>query len=80
MDLVAAFIHDVEAALAIGQQVTMITMDVQGAFDVLLKRRLIKRMIVQGFLIELLKLIDSFLIGREVKVRLETTVTPRYTA
>jgi len=38
MDLVAAFTHDVEAAFAAGKEVTMITMDVQGAFDALLKR------------------------------------------
>jgi len=38
MDLIAAFTHDVESAMAAGSQVTMITMDVQGAFDALLTK------------------------------------------
>ena len=44
MDLVAAFTHDVEKAIATGLEVTIVTMDVQGAFDALLRRRLLKRM------------------------------------
>lgn len=41
MDIVAAFTHDVEQALVVGKRVTMVTMDVQGAFDALLKNRLL---------------------------------------
>jgi hypothetical protein len=41
MDIVAAFTHDAEQALAVGKRVTMVTMDVQGAFDALLKNRLL---------------------------------------
>ena len=37
MDPVAAFTHDVEQAFARGQHVAMVTMDVQGAFNALLK-------------------------------------------
>lgn len=33
MDLVASFTHDVELAPARRQEVTMVTMDVLGAFD-----------------------------------------------
>ena len=44
MDLVACFTHDVETALAAGNEITMVTMDVQGAFNALLKNRLLKRM------------------------------------
>jgi len=40
MNLVAAFTHDVEAAYASGKEVIMVTMDVQGAFNALLKTRL----------------------------------------
>jgi Reverse transcriptase (RNA-dependent DNA polymerase) len=43
MGLVAAFTHDVESAMATGSQVTMITMDVQGAFGALLVNRLLAR-------------------------------------
>jgi hypothetical protein len=49
MDLVALFIYDVEAALARSKEVTMFTLDVQGAFDALLKRRLLRRITEQGW-------------------------------
>ena len=61
MDLVASFVHDVEKGFAAGLQTTLVTMDVQGAFDALLKRRLLKRMTEQGWPLPLLKLVDSFL-------------------
>ena len=48
MDMVAAFTHDAEVALAGGKVVSLVTMDVQGAFDALLKNRLLERMIKQG--------------------------------
>src|SRR6201996_2025153 len=78
MDLVAAFTHDVEAAMAAGQEVTMVTMDVQGAFDALLKKRLLRRMTNQGWPLALLKLINAFLSGRKVRVRLEKETTCDY--
>ncbi|KAF7880282.1 hypothetical protein EAF00_012029 [Botryotinia globosa] len=74
-DLTVAFTHDAELALAAGQVVTLVTMDVQGAFDTLLKRRLIKQMIKQGWPRSLLTLIDSFLTGRQVRIRLEGITT-----
>ena len=42
MDLVASFTHDVEKAMAKGKRVTMVTLDVQGAFDALLVNRLLR--------------------------------------
>src|SRR5438045_2848325 len=78
MDLVASFTHDVEAAMAQGQEVTMITMDVQGAFDALLARRLLARMTNQGWPLPLLKLVRSFLTKRRVRVRLKKSTTPYY--
>lgn len=78
MDLVAAFTHDVELALASHLQVTVCTMDVMGAFDALLKRRLLRRMTAQGWPISCLRFIDSFLTNRQVQVRLEGTTTSRY--
>ena len=48
MDLVAAFTYDIKAAMMLGKQVTMIIMDVQGAFDTLLPKRLLARMTGQG--------------------------------
>ncbi|KAG0158422.1 hypothetical protein PDIDSM_5936 [Penicillium digitatum] len=75
-DLVASFTHDAEMALSQNKQVTLVTMDVQGAFDALLRRRLLKRMGEQGWPRELLLLVDSFLTGRKARVRLEGSTTP----
>ncbi|KAG0154530.1 hypothetical protein PDIDSM_98 [Penicillium digitatum] len=65
-------------ALSQNKQVTLVTMDVQGAFDALLRRRLLKRMGEQGWPRELLLLVDSFLTGRKARVRLEGSTTPEY--
>jgi hypothetical protein len=54
MDLVALFTYNIEAALARSKEVTMFTLDVQGAFDALLKRRLLRRMTEQGWPFSLL--------------------------
>ncbi|EDN09180.1 conserved hypothetical protein [Histoplasma mississippiense (nom. inval.)] len=75
MDLVAAFTHEVEAAFAQNKEVSMVTMDVQGAFDAVLRRRLLQRMAQQGWPRELLQLIDSFLTECRAQVRLEGTTT-----
>ena len=80
MDLVACFTHDAKAALAAGNEVTMVTMDVQGAFDALLKYRLLQRMTDQGWPLPLLQLISSFLTNRQVQVRLKDSTTPYYKA
>ena len=78
MDLVASFTHDVEAAFAAGKQVTMVTMDVQGAFDALLPNRLLSRMMRQGWPKALIRLVKSFLTDRKVRVRLEKETTRYY--
>lgn len=75
MDLVASFVHDAEKALLKGLKVSMVTLDVQGAFDALLKNRLLQRMRRQGWPINVLKLTESFLSDRHVRVRLETATT-----
>lgn len=80
MDLAAAFTHDVESAFARNLEVTMVTMDVQGAFDALLMRRLLRRMMEQGWPFALIQLIQSFLQDRQVRVRLEHATTQFYTA
>ncbi|ESZ96630.1 hypothetical protein SBOR_2997 [Sclerotinia borealis F-4128] len=75
MDLVASFTHDVETALAAGKKVTIITMDVQDAFDALLKKRLLARITKQGWPKNLFLLINSFLTERKVRVWLEQVTT-----
>ncbi|RAL61402.1 hypothetical protein DID88_009535 [Monilinia fructigena] len=52
VDLVASFVYDVESAFAQGKEVTLVTLDVQGAFDALLPRRLLERMRKQGWPVE----------------------------
>jgi len=41
MDLIASFTHDIKAAIAIGREITIVTIDVQGPFNALLIRRLL---------------------------------------
>lgn len=78
MDLVASLTHDLEAALQRGKSATLVTLDVQGAFDALLPNRLLRRMQSQGWPIGTIRLIRSFLTGRRVRVRLEDCTTIFY--
>jgi hypothetical protein len=48
MNLVALFTYNVEAALTRGKEVIMFILNIQGAFDALLKKRLLKRITEQG--------------------------------
>ena len=68
MDLVQSFIHDVETAFSRKEEVTLVTIDVQGVFDTLLKQRTLRMMQSQEFSPNLLGLINSFLPSREVQV------------
>jgi ribonuclease HI len=77
-DLTAAFTHDTEAAWVLGKHVTMVTLDVQGAFDALLKNRLLHRMVQQGWPQRTVLFVDSFLTDRRVQVRLGQVTTPNY--
>ena len=78
MDLVNSFVHDVEMAWSRHEHVTMVTMDVQGAFDALLKNRLLQRLKDQGWPAQLRKLIFSFLSNRTIRVRLGKATTPSH--
>lgn len=77
-DLTAAFTHDTEAAWIHRKHVTMVTLDVQGAFDALLKNRLLHRMAQQGWPQRTIHFVDSFLTDRRVQVRLGQVTTPSY--
>jgi hypothetical protein len=56
----------------------MITMDVQDAFDALLKNRLLQRIGKQGWPAAALSFIQAFLTDRQVQVRLGRETTPNY--
>jgi len=78
IDLVNSFVHDVEMAWSRHEHVSMVTMDVQGAFDALLKNRLLQRLKDQGWPAQLRKLISSFLSNRTIRVRLGRATTPSH--
>jgi hypothetical protein len=48
IDLVALFTHDVKAALAHSKKVIMFILNVQRAFDAVLKKQLLKHITEQG--------------------------------
>jgi hypothetical protein len=49
INLIALFTHDIKAAFAHGKEVTMFTLNVQKAFDAVLKRQLLRRITEQGW-------------------------------
>lgn len=64
-DLLACVTHDIEHSLENRHTATMMTLDVQGAFDAVLRRRLIIRMLQQGWPRNLVKFVGSlWKIGR----------------
>jgi len=64
--------------MAASIEVTIITINVQGAFDALLVKRLLAHITKQGWPLLLLSLVCSFLTNRKVRVRLEKSTTPEY--
>jgi hypothetical protein len=80
IDLVALFTYNVKAALTRGKEVTMFTLNVQEAFDALLKRQLLRHITEQGWSLSLLQLINSFLSDKQLHVRLKKETTRNYQA
>lgn len=74
-DLVAALIHDVEQELAKGNLLTLLTMDIQGAFDAVLRNRLITILRRQGWPAAMIRWIYSFLTDRTATIRLQDFLT-----
>ncbi|KAK5994259.1 putative RNA-directed DNA polymerase from transposon BS-like protein [Cladobotryum mycophilum] len=73
VDLAAALIHDIDQALMEGKVATLVTMDVQGAFDAVLCNRLLLRLREQGWPTTLVRWVESFMTGRQASVRLQDT-------
>ncbi|OAQ57666.1 endonuclease/reverse transcriptase [Purpureocillium lilacinum] len=76
VDLVAALVHDIETALANGQVATLVTMDVQGAFDTVMRNRLILRLRQQGWPSHLVRWAGSFMQNRSAAIRFQDVTTP----
>ncbi|KAL9570491.1 hypothetical protein ACKAV7_005379 [Fusarium commune] len=74
-DLVTALIHDIEEAFARKKVATLVTMDVQGAFDTVMRNRLVLRLREQGWPDHLARWAGSFMGGRSARVRYQDTVT-----
>lgn len=74
-DLVSCVVHDIEEARYQGWASTLVTLDVQGAFDSVLHNRLLWRMQAQGWPDMILRWTRSFLMNRSVQVRYPGGVT-----
>lgn len=75
VDLTMALTHDLEEALDKGLEATLLTMDVQGAFDSVLPGRLARRLLEQGWPENLVRWIFDFATSRTVRVRFEGATT-----
>ncbi|KAF7532988.1 hypothetical protein G7Z17_g13581 [Cylindrodendrum hubeiense] len=75
VDLIAALIHDIEAALAKGLVATLVTMDIQGAFDTVLRNRLLWHLRQQGWPELLVRWVASFMTDRTARVHFQDAVT-----
>ncbi|EFZ02030.2 Reverse transcriptase [Metarhizium robertsii ARSEF 23] len=76
VDLVAALVHDIEEALVRGQVATLVTADIQGAFDSALCNRLVLRLRQQGWPDNLSRWAGSFMSSRSARVRYQDITTP----
>ncbi|KAM4066695.1 reverse transcriptase (RNA-dependent DNA polymerase) [Hirsutella rhossiliensis] len=75
VDLVAALIHDIEEAFACKQVATLVTLDIQGAFDTVLRNRLILRLREQGWPPNLARWVGSFMQDRSARIRYQDIAT-----
>ncbi|KAH7471445.1 hypothetical protein FOMA001_g13039 [Fusarium oxysporum f. sp. matthiolae] len=74
-DLVTALIHDIEEAFARKTVATLVTMNIQGAFDTVMRNRLVLRLREQGWPDHLARWAGSFMSDRSARVRYQDTLT-----
>jgi len=75
VDVVAALLHDIEAAMEKRQVATLVTIDVEGAFDAVLRNRLLLRLREQGWPENIVHWASSFMTDRHACVRHDDVVT-----
>ncbi|KAM5342922.1 hypothetical protein ACJ41O_013888 [Fusarium nematophilum] len=76
IDLVSCLTHDIEHALEGRNSVaTVMTLDIQGAYDSVLRKRLLLRLRDQGWPLKIIQFIGSFTDERQAYVRLENSTT-----
>ncbi|OAA34078.1 reverse transcriptase [Beauveria brongniartii RCEF 3172] len=73
-DIAAALTHDVEQARRRKKVATLVTMDVEGAFDAILRNRLILQLRRQGWPTFLIRWLAIYLTRRLAKVRFEDAI------
>ncbi len=76
IDLTTCLTHDVEEALNNKLTASLLTLDVKGAFDTVLPRRLVRRLREQGWPDHLVRWISSFATSRSVQIRLDGEIGP----
>ncbi|KAJ3495916.1 hypothetical protein NLG97_g3048 [Lecanicillium saksenae] len=76
VDIVVSLIYDIEKALAAGKVATLVTEDVMGAFDAILRNRMVLCLRQQGRPDFLIRWVASFLLDRLASVRFQETTTP----
>ncbi|SCO77346.1 uncharacterized protein FRV6_01558 [Fusarium oxysporum] len=74
-DLVTALVHNIKEAFARKKVTTLVTMDIQGAFDTVMRNRLVLRLREQGWPDHLARWTESFMRDRSACIRLQDTVT-----
>ena len=70
-DLVAAAVHDIEESWARGRVVSLLTLDIKGAFDAVLPGRMVRRLQEQGWPPNLVRWVNSFMTGRTGRIRMD---------
>ena len=76
VDLVAALVHDIEEAFARNMVATVVTLDAEGAFDTVLRNRLILRLRQQGWPPNVARWAGSLMHDRSASVRYQDVTTP----
>lgn len=76
VDFVTALVHDKEEALYYGKVATLVTMDIQGAFDTVMRNRVVLRLREQGWPLHLVHWAGSFKHDRSARVRYQDITTP----
>ena len=71
VDLAACVVHDIETAFKDRKVASLLTMDVSGAFNTVLKGRLILRLRQQGWHENLIRWVEAFMTERSASVRME---------
>ena len=77
-DLAAALVHDVEQTWVCKKKASMLTLDVQGAFDAVLPGRLVLRLRGQGWPTNIVRWVASFTQGRTASLQLGNHTSKTY--